>query len=383
MVRAQEDKQKPLGDQDKDIAHKSPLFSYECAGIYGSDEEAMAVDAAEEEDEEDESYDPGYAAPVQDIDPDTVDLNDPTLERFPSARDDIMDAVRKLETGLPADKSSFAVHPRASVFNPSRRGTEDITGDHLLTAPQPSSPSMQRTSKKSPRGSIGSGPAAASLHSISEAEELSAGEEEPEEEEATFPPAVVFTNPDMKPRPKHLRIPGPHEDEGIALPDGISPRTVKPTHRRIATPEVSPPLSPASRTTEVEAPKNLAPPDAELDKDKDRSMQEVIIHPAPKDPEAGDKPAITVEDTDREHAPGDETGEPSTAAATGEDTGESSQQQAEQREEALTKTTSGPLIQATGPGGSWISAFLRMIFVDWIRGFFGRLWSGKKKAAAT
>ncbi|KAL2261927.1 hypothetical protein VTK26DRAFT_2992 [Humicola hyalothermophila] len=288
VVRAQDEKHTPLGDQDQDIAHKSPLFSHECAGMSGAGEEVFPPDVNEDEIEEEEDYDPGSIAPgstarVQDIDFDKVDLNDPTLERFPASRDDIMDAVRKLGTGLPVDDSTFAAHPRVSVFNPSRRGTEDITGDYTLTSPQPPSPNMQRVSKKSPGGSISSLPAAASLHSISEAEELAGEEEETDDGKAKFPPAIIFSNPDMRPRPKHLELPGPQEDEAVALQEGVSPRTTKPTHRRIVTPDVSPSASPPSLSTGAEAFKNLAPPDAELTRDKERSTQEVVIHAAPEE----------------------------------------------------------------------------------------------------
>jgi hypothetical protein len=253
-------------DQEGYIADKSPLFAHEAVGLYESDEEADREDS-----ESDNAVD---AAPVEDIDPDNIDLNDPTLERFPSTREDIMDTVRKLETGLQADQPAFDGNPRSPVINMSRRGTEDITGDFLLTAPQTASPTTHRPSKKSPRGSVSSVPASASLHSISEAEEA--------EEEDNFRP-VVFSNP-LKRKPKHLKLPTSDEDEGVALRDGVSPRTVKPPRPPIVTPEHSPSHSPPSPRTQKHGRPNLAPAEVELGKDKERSMQEVILHP----PQAGD-----------------------------------------------------------------------------------------------
>jgi hypothetical protein len=295
--RAQPQVNRDIDEQDDFIADKSPLFAHECVGLFESDEEIGQEDVAEAHERS--------GSRVEDIDPNQVDLNDPTLERFPSNRDDIMATVRKLETGLPADEADFDGNARSPVINPSRRGTEDITGDFHLSAPQPTPPPTRRSSKKSPRGSVGSVLATASLHSISEAEEPVVEEEEEEEEETSFRPAVVFTNP-LKPRPKHLKLPSSEEDEGVALPDGVSPRTVKPLHR-IASPEASPTHSARSGSDPA---KNLAPAEVELDKDKERSMQEVYIHPAPRvgdqGPSQADPPKSAAKETDhpagRSHA---------------------------------------------------------------------------------
>ncbi|KAK4123742.1 hypothetical protein N657DRAFT_680884 [Parathielavia appendiculata] len=302
----EEPRGREAGDEQEDfIADKSPLFAHECVGMYESDEETGQEDTAEEDvAEDDERF---YRSLVEDIDPDQIDLNDPTLERFPSARDDIMQAVRKLETGLPADQASFEGNPRSPVVNPARRGTEDITGDFHLSAPQTPA-SSRRSSKRSPRGSVSSIHATASLHSISEAEEQAA-----EQEAANFRPAVVFSNP-LKPKPKTLKLPTSEEDEGVVLRDGLSPRTVKPMHRPIPMAEPSPPQSPPSTR---DSSRSLAPAEVELDKDKERSMQEVFIRPAPQaenpGPAQADPPDTTTKKADR-------PGEPSYAQAAAADT---------------------------------------------------------------
>ncbi|KAK3302101.1 uncharacterized protein B0T15DRAFT_541953, partial [Chaetomium strumarium] len=240
--------------------------------MYQSDQDIGPAD--EEEDS------PSYVAPVGFIDPDTIDPNDPTLERFPSNREEIIDTVRKLETGLEADQASFEGSPHSPVINPSRRGTEDITGDFLIAPPQvPSSPSTRRNSKRSPRGSFGSASGKLSLHSISEAEE-------PAAEEGSFRPAVVFSNP-LKARPEQLKLPAGDEDEGVAFRDGVSPRTVKPAHQPIASPPSSPKTQRKTSAAAVET---------ELDRDKERSMQTVTIHSAPEPGEPDPKqtyPATT------------------------------------------------------------------------------------------
>lgn len=256
-----------LDHQDEYVADNSPLFSHECVGMYEPDE-------APGGDEEDESV--LHATEVQDFDPHKVDLNDPTLEHFPSARDDIIDTVRKLESGLPVDHASFNGKYPSPVVNPSRRGTEDITGDFSLAPPSTSSPPTQRPPKKSPRGSIGSLNATASLHSISEDEEPG---EELAEEESTSRPTVVFSNP-LKAKPKYLRLPASDEDEGVALREGVSPRTVTPDRPPFMTSEASPAHSPPSPSREGKGGQpddesnGLTSAEAELDKHKERSLEE-------------------------------------------------------------------------------------------------------------
>ncbi|KAK4242604.1 hypothetical protein C8A03DRAFT_29199 [Achaetomium macrosporum] len=275
----------PLGggqffdDQEESIVDKSPLFAHECVGMYEPNQDVEPAD--------EEEMSAPHVAPVADIDPDEVDLNDPTLERFPSNREEIIDTVRKLETGLEVDEASFDGSPPSPVINPSRRGTEDITGNFLIAPPQAPSPSARRSSKKSPRESFGSCSGKVSLHSISEAEE-------PVAEEGPLRPAVVFSNP-LKARPEDLKLPAGNEDEGVAFRDGVSPKTVKPAHQPIA----SPPSSPKTHRKS-----SLAPAEAELDRDKERSMRTVTIHSAPKteDPDPKQTYPATAEAKGEGHA---------------------------------------------------------------------------------
>ncbi|GAB1320563.1 hypothetical protein MFIFM68171_10773 [Madurella fahalii] len=324
-----------FGDQDGYIADKSPLFAHECVGLYESDEEAGPAN------NETEDY-VGGPEPKEDIDPDKLDLNDPTLERFPSRRDDIIDTMRKLETGLQVDQSFEATSP-SPVFNPSRRGTEDITGDFALTAASPPSPAAQRSSKnldvpRSPRASE-SGPASGSLHSISEAEEPTG------DDEVNFPPAVVFSNP-VEPKPKNLKLPFNHEDEGIVLPDGVSPMTATPEHR-ITTPEASP----VSRKRAELGGTPSGAPDINA-------------------PKAGD--------TESSKKPSDSATTTGTAAAKA---GNSEQLRRRGAQDDPPKTPDS--VHLTGvqasQGRSWIRAFLKLLFVDLIGGLINRLTGGKRK----
>ncbi|KAK4147019.1 uncharacterized protein C8A04DRAFT_25214 [Dichotomopilus funicola] len=248
---------------DEYIADKSPLFAHERVGMYQSDEEEE-----EEESPEEESLD---VAPQGYAEAQKVDFDDPTLERFPSDREEIIDAVRHLSTGLPIDDVSFDAGRQSPVVNPSRRGTEVITGDFSLSPPGPKSgPSSRRSSRKSPRGSLGSHKTTSSLHSISENEE----QDEEELEEQTSPrPAVVFTNPlGQKPKPRRLTLSASDEDEGVALREGISPRTVRPKGQRITTPPMSPRTGgeggPAGGTSG-----NSKPADADAEEDNNPDVQ--------------------------------------------------------------------------------------------------------------
>jgi hypothetical protein len=76
---------------DENSSNQPPLFAHEAVGMldpvsYGEDivEDARCHSSHSED---------------KDIDLDSIDVNDPTLERFPSNREAIIDTVRKLETG--------------------------------------------------------------------------------------------------------------------------------------------------------------------------------------------------------------------------------------------------------------------------------------------
>jgi len=71
------------------ISNQPPLFAHEALGMY---------DDASNDVVEDHHRD-SKVLEDEDIDQDDIDVNDPTLERFPSNREDIIDTVRKLETG--------------------------------------------------------------------------------------------------------------------------------------------------------------------------------------------------------------------------------------------------------------------------------------------
>ena len=351
------------------IADKSPLFAHECPGLYESDGE---IDQAES----DGSLHVDHA---RDFDDGPIDLNDPTLEPFPSSREDIMDAVRKLETGLEADQVSFDGAPHSPVVHPSRRGSEDITGDFLLAPPQASLSPTQR-SRKSPRGSISSIPPA-SLHAISESEELA-------EEQVNFRPAVVFSNP-LNPRPQDLKqLPTSDEDEGIAL---VSPKTVKPA--RLATEAAFHTPLPKQQIPSAAEPQPLAT--------NRLSYAQVAATPAPP-PDTNDdeddtptpshhaEPSASTTITATGHVPSRAAQLRKRRSGAGTSPSEQQQQQEQEQEQQQQpgqgqstrsiRTTSmaasvvnvRAMVQPKA-GGGWTRAVFRLVFVDLIGGIIRRV----------
>ena len=154
--------------------HDTPLFAHECAGMA---DEAQKQERAEPQ---------GRGTDGRGYDPDLedVDFDDPTLEKFPSNKSEIMDAVRKLEGGLNEDRATFDVGPPSPVMGSSRRSSFDyeLAGDPQAT---PTNASASRKSKhlevpRSPHdSSVGSNRSSAlSLHSIAEGEEATITEDD-------------------------------------------------------------------------------------------------------------------------------------------------------------------------------------------------------------
>ncbi|KAK4176095.1 hypothetical protein QBC36DRAFT_330058 [Triangularia setosa] len=365
----------PSTNQGEDIlALKSPLFPHECPSP------PAPGDAVERHENRDEDR-----SPIDDIDPDHIDLNDPTLERFPSNREGIIDTVRKLETSLNEDQASFEGVPPSPVMNSSLEGPQDVT-DYILG--DSSIPTSQRGSQhlEVPRpshGSASSVPVSPSLQVISEAEE-------PVNEEngaATSP--IVFSNPDMKPRPSSSKPQSEDDDEGVSLKDSVSPRTAEPVDRMVT------PDHPASAkdilfqdTPPLDASGGVTPTEA----------NGVSLGDHSNTPKVTDEADTQTPEVDGSHvAPGPiSVGE----RATDGEIAESSRTTAL---EAVNNTTSlkkrghlAPEVEQEFPrvtspisnrptgveprkGVSWIQAFFRLLFVDIIGGFISRLCGGKRR----
>ncbi|KAK4668580.1 uncharacterized protein QC764_708600 [Podospora pseudoanserina] len=351
----------PSASQGDELpALKSPLFPHECPSP------PTPGDAVERRESSDDR------SPMEDIDPDQIDLNDPTLERFPSNREEIIDTVRKLETSLNEDQASFEGVPPSPVINSPLEGTQDIT-DYILG--DSSIPTSHRGSQhlEVPRpshGSASSVPVSPSLQVISEAEEPAS------EENGTTPSPIIFSNPEMKSRPSSLK-PRSEDDEGVSLKDSISPRTTEaPKTAGDILFRDTPPL---------EASGDAAPTKANGLSLEDHSNTSKVADEAeaqvPDDRSAAPAPvAVGERATDDEIAESSHT----TALESANNTNSLKKRAAPapEVEQEIPRVTSPVSNRTTGVehnGVSWIQAFFRLLFVDIIGGFISRLCGGKKR----
>lgn len=247
------------------------------------------------EDQDDDVYNDDEPSPDHgsEYDPDNIDPNDPTLERFPSNREEIIDAVRKLEGGLNEDQSDVeGLVPPSPIVGPTGPQKHDILGDFLVSSPVVASPIAGRGSRllglpgRSSLGSVSSDRlSAASLGSISEAEE----EETGDDDEPQVP--VILTPKPGKHRSKDdVTSPTREDDEGIVMrsgddkPRGGSPIDDPEPQASGADSSSSDPIG--KTQTERDAPSSAAKPPIELEEASDNSGTQT---PAPRAPEKAGK----------------------------------------------------------------------------------------------
>ncbi len=378
--------------QDDVPEHTPPLFSHEAVGMYDLGEDEQVSDMNGESHHE-------PVSPDEELDPDKVDINDPSLERFPSNREEIIDTVRKLETGLNEDQASFEGAPLSPVIGSSRRGTEDFTADFLLS-PLPVSPVVPRAARhlgvpRSPRGSISSAHSSTqSLQAIDEADEPSPAEE------TRNPPVILLSNPR---KPPWRRSPDSDEDEGIAMRDNTSKKTSNPEDGDLLSPMpvVSQLLHKPLKGLSEAGTNVLGPGDSKLEPPAgDQSLPQTppgIESEAPR----RESPRIVIEAAeDRGETSGTQNcqdangnieagsskvsdGVVDGAASKGVDSPDSNSKQLRKRSAQNEAVSTGtPLSSASIPPdqeGGWFRAFFRMVFVDWIGSFISRLCGGRRK----
>lgn len=360
-----------LGGQSE---HTPPLFAHECVGMYdpdGADDVQTGAVDLEDDPVEPEVHHQVPASEDQ-LDPNKVDINDPTIERFPSSRDEIIDTVRKLETGLNEDQAAFDGVPLSPVVGSSRRGTLDFTGDFLLS-PIPVSPVVPRVTRRlevprSPRGSISSANSSAlSLQSISEGDEPSPGEE------TRTSPVVLLSTPRRRP---DVKAPESDEDEGVVMRDSavpVTPKTDQDEH-------LAPHDAVAAKHSGEDQGALLTPRLGTPDWATSESPRIVINAAEDADGIIGSDHAATSKAADE--IDGHANGATSTGVEGGNADGASSRLR-KRGSAALTPDSSSashtPAAVAPGHKGGWLKAFIKMVFVDWIGGFFGRLYGSSRR----
>jgi hypothetical protein len=148
---------------------------------------------------------------------DQYDLNDPTLERFPSDHASILEAVRNVEIGLTENQTFVPQSPvsggdelsSGTQLNDLREDADDHTRDLSVPLPVPVEWSASQ-------GSIHRDKSVQSLHSITE----DSDEHQNRPTSTKSIPVVSVPIPNVQTSAIDLSNTDEHEDEGIALTDG-------------------------------------------------------------------------------------------------------------------------------------------------------------------
>lgn len=394
-----------------------PLFAHECAGLYEDDEIPGADDTGFS------SKTNGRLRTHND-----EDFDDPTLEKFPSTRDEIISTVRNVTTGLNEDRTAISGVPPSPLFRSISNDSDDResspTSNKALNLQVPPSPGQNPLRERSLSG--------ASLGAIDEGAE---GEEEKPkvadiapvvEQMATAGSAIevaktegdasaIASKPGLEPL---ITIPSPsvqaetgllspasNEDEAVVLKSakgkGESTESGYLTPERATTPKPEEPGSPR------EPPPNRSPPVAEQEADFETNTEAMAPISAPRSPQIlvskaddGDQEEIVLSSPALDPLSKANTAADGPSASTSQDV--NSQRDAVASSTAVEGSQGGTLkkrsggnkgptdrgdtpISITGPGpdaaksGNWFSAFFRLIFVDFLGGIVSKLCGGRRK----
>lgn len=360
------------------------------------------------------------------LDEEDIDINDPTLERFPSNREEIIDTVRKLETGLEADQVLIEDAPPSPIIGSttSRRESE-VSHETALGASVVPRAVKRLDVPHSPRISVSSAQSSAlSLQSISESDEPASSKED----DAS---TVQLTPPHKNDATAREVV----EDEGISLsPD--SPKKTEHTTEDLAAKTLQPQAQDvpevSAHAVAVETPVEPAVQEEHTPKDSTPTAPEDSKSAAPEDskPTSGLLPSLAVvaetipslevvtetieravkpsqpaaqenteETTERSLKPpqpaAQESSEEPTAAtdvtsaaaaegsatATGADTDNANT--VKKRGGQGTQTSSSPSNDAPvikqDPKSGWFTTFCKLIIVDFIGGILSRIAGNRKK----
>jgi len=309
----------------------APLFAHESIG-----EHQRSASRSSEEFSRHRSWQKSM-----DYDLTDYDMNDPHLEKFPSSREDILETVRKIGTGMNEDRAALEGYPPSPIVGPrGSRGSIDYGNENLSLSPT-ASPTMTRAPRRldfSPSRST----SVVSLHSIAE----EAGSDDVPE-----PVVVRLPSPRLEPNTSD-RSPPTDEDEGIVL------KTTDNTLNQGRHAKESP------KGTTSEIPRS----------------PRIVLHPADSASDFRKPDATEVEATgqgNEETGAGDTQHGASSGLDASEDTGSLRRRGLAERS-ATPASVHSAHMEAT-KNGNWIRAIFRMIFVEWLGGFFSRLWRGRRK----
>ncbi|RYP45936.1 hypothetical protein DL769_011425 [Monosporascus sp. CRB-8-3] len=371
-----DDKSAPIGageDNHKDPSQQGcPMFSHECVAAP----------------DEDEGYDEAHAAPPHDDkqhelsdtkqhdyaqDPD-VDLDDPTIEKFPSDSASIMAAIRRLSTSVDQDRALPQGIAPSAVMDSSRPASADgLPDDQSLAVPRPGHPSygeqQSRTERRNRSSLTASRDSVSSLNSIAEADDERPGDDEDNaidiaENDVTR--IVEHPGRAVKSVPKsEVLASSDDDDEGIAMctvakkraPEGgidgsdlVSPEPIG--RPRLVLSHIVEPVQ-SSTPVPQEDPVDLAEtvnPSA-LAVNHARAVSPHIVVTSTEEDNKGDSAGLV----------------------------DQNNLQKGNADRPISRTSRNPLHEVSTNEG-WIHAFFRVLLVDWIGNFLSRLWPSKATA---
>lgn len=350
-----------------DEADAPPLFAHECLGevTYPDDEPKSPRSAIEERE---------HAGSVE-YNLDKYDLNDPSLERWPSDRKSIIDAVRKVETCRNEDQTYFLGSPVSPIMGARRTSIDE----EVLDFSGPSSPLTTKkldAPRKKSHSSVTSTKSLTSLASIAEegakgrpinqVDEIEEqGSETPRQEDLlkSPQPMVSVPSPAIKVTPELFASPISDEDEGVVLK---STRSKSKLARNLETGSTT-----ISDKSEVHTPKPTGPgPDPSKQHGKKpapETAERGSLAGQPQRPDEMDALDDSADD-DEPIYPVRPSDEPTTSDNQGHVSSQDSDAQ-----------TTQPMENKKVTGGEWLPVFLRVLFYDWIGTFLSRLFGSKEK----
>ncbi|QPC65087.1 hypothetical protein HYE67_007318 [Fusarium culmorum] len=197
-----------LVDDSKDESEemKMPLFAHECLGAYDFGEDP------EHDNTPNAISSPGQTSKVKTMHDKTaeLDVNDPTLESFPSDRGSILGTIRSIQTHLGEDQTHLDDIPSSPRVISSRRTSLD-SNDDLCLPPASLSPTVTRRRDSRPSHSFGRTRSAVSLGSIEEEPKPSSNRQ------SKGPPVVSLPNPHSRDKLAGQKSPPSEEDEAVVM----------------------------------------------------------------------------------------------------------------------------------------------------------------------
>jgi hypothetical protein len=365
---------------------------------------------------------------------DKEDFSDPTLERFPSSKSEILAAVRKVETGLNANQTLNEGVPPSPLFRTRTRSSGDEQAEHQspesspvsakgsqhlsLPVAHPQENLSERSLSVVSLGSIAEddeadAPRAEEIAPIVEqaetAEEAIKVAKDAEGDIALDPataasrPVVTVPSPSVK-NNNDLISPVSDEDEAVVMKDDKGEnkgaedgQTGYLTPERAATPQPEEPRSLSEPAPNTASPVGGAVPVADpehttmpapsspkivVSKAEDIEPRQVLAE-APESNGNGHKDIQTPPPGPGQEEAGSQS-EPAATSSALEDNQPSSlkKRSAPQSGSRDRSGTPAPISDndwEAAKNGNWFSAFFRWIFVDWVGGFVSRLCGSRRK----